>query len=181
MSQVTEEQIEKAAEEARSSNKKLIEWAEKQGRGVIQQMELRKHILTLDFHWPKLRKSWLGGFVSGVTAGFPIGFKTALKLGGGFKTQIVVAGTEKEVIANQNAELKKFLGEMVGEASMCWENVRAAGKFNSEGARFIVEKLYARFATPMPETLTPVHENCERPDCEECGAKPQQETLPGIE
>lgn len=149
---LTEEAIEKAAEQQKASNKMILSWAEKQGRGIIQQMELNKHPLTLSLSWQKVKQGWLGGFVSGVSAGFQLGYKTAHKLTDGFVNGIeaVVVGTEAAAIERRNAELKTMLGEAIGEASMCWATPEAAGTFDSTKAEAIVARLYERFSTPVP-------------------------------
>jgi len=145
-------QIRRASEEAKASNEMILKWAEQQGRGIIKQMEAKGNQLTLGLHWPKVRQGWLGGFVSGVSAGFQLGYKTAHKLTQGFVNGIeaVVQGTEVEAIQRRNVELKTLLGEAVGEASMCWTNPEGAGTFESSRAEAIVERLYDRFSTPVP-------------------------------
>ncbi len=158
--------LEKATEEAKASNKMLLDWAEKQGRGIIRQMEQRRHALTLSLSWSEVRKGWLGGFVSGVSTGFQLGFKTSNNLSKNFIDGVgtAVQGTEAEVIQTRNAELKSLLGEAVGEASMCWSNPEGAGIFQSDRAEAIVQRLYERFLTPVPVkvamavTETPVEE-----------------------
>lgn len=152
---ISPEQIQKAAQEAKASNKMLLEWAEKQGRGIIRQMEFNKNPLTLSLHWHLIRQGWLGGFVSGVAAGFQLGFKTASKLTQGVEgVEAVITGTETEVIEARNKELKKMLREAVGEASMCW--VGPERIFDSERAEQIANRLYERFATPIQKPLPPV-------------------------
>lgn len=141
-----------AQQEAKQTNKKLLEWAEKQGRSIIKHMELNKHPLTLGIHWKAARDGWLGGFMSGVSAGFQLGFKTASKMSQKFsEIDAAVVGTERQVIETRNAELKSFLGEAVGEASMCWSTPENAGTFDSTKAEAIVAKLYEKFARPLPE------------------------------
>lgn len=148
----TDEQVQKAAEAQKASNKMILSWAEKQGRGIIQQMELNKHPLSLSISWPKVKQGWLGGFVSGVSAGFQLGYKTAHKLTDGFVNGIeaVVVGTEIQAIERRNTELKTLLGEAIGEASMCWATPEGAGTFDSAKAEAIVARLYERFSTPVP-------------------------------
>lgn len=39
-------------------------------------------------------------------------------------------------------DLKKFVGEKVGEATACWENLSGAGVFQAERASKILEEIY---------------------------------------
>lgn len=43
-------------------------------------------------------------------------------------------------------ELRAFIGECVGEASMCWEHVDRAGAFDAEHAIEIIDRICARIA-----------------------------------
>lgn len=38
-------------------------------------------------------------------------------------------------------DYKEKIGELVGEASMCWSNIEGAGTFDSDKAKIIVEKI----------------------------------------
>lgn len=140
----TELEIEKAANEARATNKMLLKWAQKQGTSVIRHMEVNRHQHTLSLHWPKVRQGWLGGFASGVSSGFQLGFKTATTLS--FKGGLEIRTGNASDVEKNNAEIKRVLSEAVGEASMCWETLDGAGEFQSQRAEAIVNRLYEKFA-----------------------------------
>jgi len=172
--QVSQEQIQKAHQEAVASSGMILKWAEHNGRLIIKQMEIKKHPLTVGIAWFQVRKGWLGGFMSGVQAGFQLGYKTAHKLSEGFVNGIdaVVQGTEAEAIVRRNEELKTLLGEAVGEASMCWETPEKAGIFDSTKAEVIIARLYERFSTPVPPTP--------KAPSLTVAPGPKQERLPGL-
>lgn len=74
------EKVKKATEEAVNTMRMISAWAQQQGIGILKKMELERQKHTLSLHWPKVRQGWLGGFVSGVQAGFELGYKTANQL-----------------------------------------------------------------------------------------------------
>jgi len=41
-------------------------------------------------------------------------------------------------------DLQRFIGEAVGEASMCWESPEKAGEFDSKHASEIVDRIIER-------------------------------------
>lgn len=142
-----------AVREAENSAKMLHSWAQKQGAAILRQMELKRAAQTLSLHWPKIKQGWLGGFVSGVQAGFQLGYKTANKLTEGFlgQSSAVLTGTEREAVAKINAEMREVFNQAVGEASLCWSEA-PKGVFDSERAAAIVDRLMERFGTPVPKT-----------------------------
>ncbi len=151
---LTPEQIEAAAKEAQATNKMLLDWSEKQGQGILKQMEMKGHVSTLSMHWPKIKKGWIGGFVSGVNAGFQLGYKAANKLSVGFlsKSSAVAAGTERKAIEESNAKLKAMLETAIQEAADIGINLDLGHVPEERKLVDIVNRLYAEFATPVPET-----------------------------
>jgi len=149
----TEEEIERAAEKQKATNKMLFKWAKEQAESIVKHMELKGHPLAMSNRWPNIRQGWIGGFISGVNAGFNIGFKTSTNLSKGVETGVETVLTENspDVIQKRNRELKTLLGEAIGEASMCWTSPEKAGLFHSDKAEAIVDRLYATLATPLPE------------------------------
>lgn len=147
-----QETIKKAAGEAARVMSTLNEWAKKQGQGILKQVELQRRPETLSLHWPKIKQGWLGGFISGVGSGFDLGYRTANKMSDALgETQAVLKGTEREAIETRNQELRAYFGELIGEASMLWSET-PKGVFESTKAEAIVDRLMARFQTPMPPT-----------------------------
>lgn len=152
-------------DELMRTTKILTTWAEKQAKGILKSRELSGAAETRQSFWPLIKRGWIGGFVSGVNAGFEFGYKTANKLSQGLldKSRAILAGTEAEDIRERNAEIKRVLGEAIGEASTCWSNPEGAGVFQSDMAEAIVDRLYAQFATPEAQ-----------------GEPESQERLPGV-
>ncbi len=97
---------ERARKEAESTAAMLNTWAQRQGHGILKQMELKRHVQTLSLHWPKVKQGWLGGFVSGVQAGFQLGYKTSSKLSETMldKTHAVAAEGQLELPLEQKKE-----------------------------------------------------------------------------
>jgi len=152
-----------------NQSKMLFDWAQKQAASILKQAELKRAPHTLSLHWPKIKQGWMGGFVSGVPAGFQLGYQAANQLNEKTLRQshAVLAGTEREAVEASNAELREFFGEMVGEASTCWHGMEA-GEFDADRAGKIVDKLMERFATPVPQD--------EQAEAETGG----QQRLPGV-
>ena len=161
-------QLKMAADETARVTSSLNVWAKSEGAKVLKQIELQRRPETLSLHWPRIKQGWLGGFISGVTTGFQLGYKTANNLGEALgESSAALLGTEKEVIAAKNMELRKYLGEMIGEASMLWSEL-PKGEFQSTKAVELVDKLMSRFQTPMPESPAEMQEAA------------GQERLPGL-
>ncbi len=148
---LNESRLQAAKKQAEGTKRMLEAWAQRQGIGILKQMEMKRHASTLSLHWGHIKNGWIGGFVSGVQAGFQLGYQTANKLSDSdlAKSSAVVSGTEVEAIENQNAEIRNLLGTAIGEASMCWVET-PTGQFDSTRASKIVDSLMERFGTPVP-------------------------------
>ncbi len=90
--ELTQDQIEKAKQQAENTGKMLQVWAERQGNKLLKEMKRAGLPETLSLHWGKVKQGWLGGFASGVQAGFQLGYETANRMKGEIDTFVEESG-----------------------------------------------------------------------------------------
>jgi hypothetical protein len=92
---LTKEQLEKMKEEIKNTSAMLVGWAQKQAHSILKSRELQRAPETLLLSWIHAKRGWVGGFVSGVQAGFQLGMKAQEKLTAQFLKESIALATSE--------------------------------------------------------------------------------------